>query len=123
MERVEFELLKLKIRHGPLSIRIISDSMAPLFNAQDTVDAHLPPRQLNPFDLLVFYERQRLVCHFVWKDQQEFDGTVLTRSLKNPYVNDLPHTSSDILGWVPSKNISFLCKYKILILNLARGTL
>lgn len=123
MDRIKFELLKNKLEDGPIEIRIVSDSMLPLIKVGDTISMFKKPTKLKAFDIIVFFDVDKLVCHFIWKDQKDFNGSIITRSLKEPYKNEVPRNYKDIIGIVSSKKISSTTRIKILFFNFLRGTL
>lgn len=117
MDELKFALLKNKIKTEPINFRIVSDSMLPLIKVGEEISMIKLPPTLNIFDIIVFYDKGKLICHFVWQDQKQFNGAVITRSLKDPYKNEVPRDYKNLLGWVPSKKISWTCKTKIILLN------
>lgn len=117
MDELKFALLRKKIKTEPINFRIVSDSMLPLIKVGEKISMTKLPEKLNIFDIIVFYDKGKLICHFVWLDQKVFNDTVITRSLKDPYKNELPRAYKNLLGWVPSKKISWTYKTKIILLN------
>jgi hypothetical protein len=67
------------------------------------------------FDILVFMNNGRLICHYYWHSNEVFDrGLIVTRCLKNKN-RDEPFERKNILGIVVNYKISFWMKLKILI--------
>lgn len=117
MDKLKAELIKNKIQKEPINIRVVSDSMLPLIKIDEQLTLTKLPTELKIFDTIVFYDNGKLICHFVWKDQRALNGTLVTRSLKEPYKNEIPRKYSNIVGWVPTKKISFMIKLKIVLLS------
>ena len=123
MNKFELELIKNKIKTEPMNIKIISDSMLPLLKINERLAVSELPANLSVFDIIVFYDAEKLICHFVWKDQKKFNDSIITRSLKDPYKNEIPRNYNNIVGWIPSKKIHWMLKIKIILLNWVRGSL
>lgn len=116
LDRIGFELVKDKLRKdGKLQIKIVSDSMEPILKVSETFDVDPLPQKLQIFDLVVFYQSQKLNCHFLWRDQKEFNNSIVTRSLKNPQHDDVPVTYDCLLGIVLGKKLSILQTFSVLI--------
>ncbi len=116
ISRIDFEVFKNSLQQkGELPIKIVSDSMTPLLQVSETLSVLPIPSKLETFDLVVFYQQERLNCHFLWRDQKDFNNSIVTRSLKNPTSEDAPVTYDCILGIVPGKKISFFTKLNILL--------
>lgn len=116
ISRIDFEVFKNALNQkGQLPIQIVSDSMEPLLKVSETLSVVPISSKIEIFDLVVFYQQQRLNCHFLWRDQKDFNNSIVTRSLKNPLQQDAPVTYDCILGVVPGKKISFITKAKILL--------
>ncbi len=100
---IEFEAARKRlISRGKLRCRIVSDSMYPLLDVGSEIEVE-PVTRPERFDLVVFWERSRLTCHYVWSLNSVDDPpTVTTRSLKNPNEDDLPVPLDKILGRVVS---------------------
>jgi hypothetical protein len=115
LDRAEFEVLKRSLQNkNELPIRIISDSMFPLLKVNETLVVSRLPSRLEMFDLVVFFQSNRLNCHFLWRDQRDFDNSIVTRSLKEPKKDDPPVHYDLVLGMVKGKTVSVFQKIKIL---------
>lgn len=106
-----------------LSCRIVSDSMSPFIKVGDEIKISTPEslnRPLSRFDLIVFTQSNKLMCHYVWRKNKHFNkGKVLaTRSLKNPREDDYPVSQEHILGVVVGKKLSWWRRLKILIMSM-----
>jgi hypothetical protein len=121
MDQLEFEVHKANLeKNKALGIKIVSDSMEPLLKVSDTafvVEKSQRPK-FETFDLIVYFFENHLRCHFVWRDQRDFNQGVVTRSLKEPYSNEGIVYDSNILGWVPNKKIPWVLKFKIVFMSL-----
>ena len=108
---------KLIEKQGYFFCRIISDSMMPLIQLNDRarIEPVGPVGDLKPFDIIVFFDGERLNCHFLWKISSRGDKhELLTRSLKNPHSNDLPITAEHLLGKVTNFRINRWIRFWIL---------
>ena len=80
-------------------VRILTPSMAPLILVNDMVVVSPLPKDLNkiePFDILVFWQKDKLICHFFIKNE---NGIYITRGLNNKY-NDEPVQEDHLYGIV-----------------------
>lgn len=123
MDKLAVELIKNKVQKEAANIQIVSGSMLPLIKIDEQLDLVRLPTELKVFDIIVFYDNEKLVCHFVWKDQRDFNKSVITRSLREPYKNETPRDYNNIIGWVPSKKVPFKTKAKIIFFSWIRGAL
>ncbi len=68
---------------------------------------------LKKYDILLFKNGQRLVCHYFWRENQLFDkGFIITRSIKN-MTEDLPFSKTQVLGVVTNFKIGPWLKIKM----------
>lgn len=104
-----------------LKFKVISDSMAPVLRVGDELDVAALPPEPKVFDILLFQRHQRMFVHFVWRYQKS-QRTIVTRSLKNPFCDEEPVMLSEVIGKIDGVHIGFLRRWKILGLNLLRGT-
>ena len=119
MDKKDFESLKKQLQEtGALPIKIASDSMVPLLKVSEALVVMPIEKKVKMFDLIVFYQSERLNCHFVWRDQTDFNNCYVTRSLKEPRHDDPPVPTDCVLGTIPGKNLSILNKLKVLACNL-----
>lgn len=99
-----------------IQIRIVSDSMAPFISINEMLEVQPLNGEPKRFDVIVFWESNKLVCHFLWKvhvDNEYF----FFKSLKHPRKTDDPVERQNVLGQVPQKKLSLYYKLKIFILN------
>lgn len=106
-----------------IKFKVISDSMHPLIKIDDELQLVPDLNGLKVLDIVLFKREKNLVVHFVWRNQLNFNSTVITRCLKNPYVDETPVDKSLILGRVSNFRIGFYLKLKLVILNILKGTL
>lgn len=99
--------------------KIVSDSMLPLI----PVGAEIFLRKINKdekfkvFDILVFKQNERLICHLFWHQNQFFDkDMIITRNLKAQEY-DHPFERRMILGVVTNYRMSLFLKLKFLIID------
>lgn len=112
MSREQFERLKLlPFFRGT----IVSDSMEPLIKVGDTITVNVGNRELERFDVVVFWDEGKLVCHYVWTMNRIVPIDLLqTRSLKYHKGKDVPIGPSDYLGKVVSHRLRVREKFLIL---------
>lgn len=85
---------------------IVSDSMIPLLKVGDRIVVDVGNRDLKRFDLIVFWNEDKLVCHFVWAMNRTVTPFLLqTRNLKK-LGKDVPISWEDYLGKVVSHGFS-----------------
>lgn len=124
MDQIDLASYKSRLAsEGSLKIRIVSDSMRPCLEVGDFVEVKPLNRDPRPFDLLVYLYKDKFYCHYVWKNQIEFNKTIITRSLKEPMQDEIPHHVGNILGIVTGRKIPSLTRAKIVLSNLISGTL
>lgn len=117
----QLTFIKLKKRLQKLSqldFNICSGSMAPLIMVGDQISVKPIEQDLSPFDIIVFWNGEQLIAHFVWhKNRIKVfkKESVITRSLQNPYENDLPINEENILGYVTNFEISTFTKISIFL--------
>ena len=115
----EFDLMLFKTilkRDKMASLTVVSDSMSNLIRVGEQIEIQYleDHHSLKPFDIILFEQAGKLNCHFLAKVDQ-LNNLYVTKSLKNPEVNDYPLESAQILGIVKGKKISFIRKLSLLI--------
>lgn len=117
--------LKSAIRVRPVSIRIVTGSMEPVLKVGATyvlVRHHFD--KLKRFDLIVFWNGEVPVAHYVWHINKEFgQGQVVTRSLQSPDREDLPVGDDMILGRLDDVRLSFWFRIKLILGAFRRSLL
>lgn len=110
---------------GSLPCRVVSNSMEPLIQAGDMIRVK-PMRavsELKTFNILVFLEHDRLVCHYLWNvSVLAKEDTLITRSLRSSHEGDYPVKFSNVLGMVADVQIPLTLKLRILFRNKWFGT-
>lgn len=98
-------------------IRIVSDSMAPFISIDEILEIRPLSTDLKRFDILVFWQNDKLICHFLWKahiDNEYF----FFKSLKYPRQSDDSIDKRFLLGRVSHKKLNFYYKLKIFLFNI-----
>lgn len=121
MDLIDFYKLKSDLaKSGELKLRIASDSMHPLLKVNSLVKVvPLDLDQLKRFDVIIFWENDRLMSHFLWAKQsseKSEKSLFITKSLKDPKGFDLPIKDNLLLGTLDVK-IPILTKIKIILMN------
>lgn len=106
-----------------LKFKVISDSMLPLIPIGAELSFIEKSTGLNTFDIILFRRDEKLVVHYIWRNQYELNKSFITRSLKNIYKDEYPIEYSEILGQVRNFKIPLFTKIKILLLCLVKGEL
>ena len=106
---------------GRMKCRIVSDSMEPLLRVGDVVEIEPAKIEvLRRFDILVFQQYDKMLCHFLWnKNSTGKHPSITTRSLKKPRADDLPITPDLLLGRVVDRKLSGWTIAKIILCNLS----
>lgn len=118
LQQSTFDALKKRIhQEEQLPLKVVSDSMTPVIPVgAKLMLTKLRPEELERYDILVFKQREQLNCHFFWA--WNYDGQMMTRSLKNPLENDLPCSTEDVLGKVTNFELKTTQKLRIWLKNL-----
>ncbi len=97
-----------------VTCQVVSDSMEPIIMTGDMITVALPTQPLRLFDILVFYQNKKLICHLFVKESQLSKDEYLTSSY-NGIVFDFPVKASEVLGVVVSHRLSFFQKIGFLL--------
>jgi signal peptidase I len=116
------EIRKIKsslVEESFLSLHVVSGSMEPVIMTGDrVVVAPIASSDLRPFDIIVFWNSQVLICHYFWhiNELAESDGSrlLVTRPLA-AWHEDLPVPEDHVLGKVVSHRIPAWRRARILI--------
>ena len=114
----EFENLKNKVNDSPVQLRVASGSMIPILKVNDIVTVTKLDRTMNVFDVIVYFFGDQIRCHYLWRNQLDFNDSIVTRSLQDIYHDETPIPKKHILGILPKVKIPALTKFKILLLNI-----
>jgi signal peptidase I len=94
----EFKELKKNFK-GFTQVKVLTPSMSPLIMVNDMVKVASLPNDLNtikPYDILIFWQDNKLICHFFIKIE---NGLFITRGL-NSKRRDEPIKVEDLFGIV-----------------------
>lgn len=120
MDLLKFRTLKSKLdREGSLSLRVASESMVPVLKTGQIITVKRADLDnLKKFDILVFLQNEKIMCHFLWSVQTN-EGQVefITKSIENPTEIDIPIKEGLLLGKVDA-TIPLHIKIKIWLKNL-----
>lgn len=120
MDLLKLKTLKIKLdQEDTLSLRVASDSMEPILKTGQIIQVKkIKSHELKKFDTIVFFQNEKIMCHFLWAIQIDAEGKTLliTKSIKNPKEIDLPLKENLLLGKVDVK-IPLLLKLKIWLKN------
>lgn len=111
----KFLLLKKSIKNNT-DTKILSSSMEPYIYKDDIIKVSpAKPEQLGPGSPIVFWSKNKLVCHFYIKEVYKDDKLyILTKGLNNDEFDDLVE-SNLILGIVTSP---YIPKWKRIVFGL-----
>ena len=98
-----------------VKFKVVTDSMAPLISIGDEL-LYKKSNTYHTFDIILFARHSKLVTHFVWRNQLDFNKSIITRSLKDFYTDEEPVLESEILGVVENFKISIFTRIKIIYL-------
>lgn len=115
MDLLEFKILQNKLLAGEsLNLRVASDSMVPLLKVGELIKVKKADiDSLQKFDVIVFFQDDKLMCHFLWSIQGDH---LITKSLKDPTRTDWPIKETLLLGKTDVK-VPLLSKIKVWLLN------
>lgn len=91
-------------------VRIITPSMEPLILINDMVVISPLPKDLNdirPYDILVFWQKNKLICHFFIKKE---NGMYITRGLNNK-EKDEPVQEDHLYGIVVKPKVGRIKRF------------
>ncbi len=118
LKREDFEKLqKLVFFKG----QIVSDSMLPILKIGERITVDVGNRELQRFDLIVFWREGKLICHYLWAINQRVEPILLqTRNTINGQ-KDYPIGFEDYLGKVLSHRLTNWDRIKIFLFLKFRG--
>ncbi len=92
--------------------KIVSGSMIPVIKIGDVVTVEIGVTDLNRFDIIVFWEDGRLMCHYLWSQNKLLTPMLWqTRGLQGDF--DFPLDPQHYLGRVTSHRLWFWHKLKL----------
>jgi len=111
---VDKELVKQILGQPFFKGTIVSGSMIPVIQIGEEILVEVKAKNLKRFDIIVFVQNERLICHYLWSHNQFFEPILLqTRNMGGG--KDYPIKEEDYLGKVLSHRLSFWQKLKILL--------
>jgi hypothetical protein len=114
MNWAEFYILQQKISKDGFFISTIqSGSMSPLIPIGSEIKI-IPceARLLKRFDIVVFWHKDRAICHFLWH-RNIIDGKLVTKNLIGG--EDIPFDAECLLGKVNNYSINLWLKLRLLL--------
>jgi hypothetical protein len=111
LTREQFEHLKtIPIFKG----KIVTGSMVPVIGIGENIVVEVGTQELSRFDIIVFYQGEKLVCHYLWRLNRRVEPILMqTRSLSGG--RDYPIGIQDYLGKVISHRLPTWRKWLILL--------
>jgi hypothetical protein len=109
------EILRAK---GELEINIVGTSMLPHFpiSGYTAIVKPVPSLEsLKRFDIIVFWQNDKLIGHYFWKKNTHFNEDLLTKPLNPIKGIDHPIQFEQILGIIPDKPIGPYLKLKVFL--------
>lgn len=102
---LKFRVLRKKLeREGNIFLKVASASMEPVLKVGQIIKVKKTQvEDLAKFDILVFWENNQLMCHFLWSVQKEINKdefTLITKSIVHPRQIDIPLKQYLLLGKV-----------------------
>ncbi len=108
--REQFEQLK---KLSLFKSKVISDSMKPIIQIGDEVVIDVGNMDIKRFDIIVIYDNEKIVCHYLWKMNRYLKPILIqTRNMAGRL--DYPVALEDYLGKVVSHRLSLWQKVKII---------
>lgn len=93
--------------------KVVSDSMNPIIKVGDIIQVDVGVKNLKRFDIIVFHDGSKLICHYLWNMNKIVEPLLLqTRNMRKE--KDFPITWEQYLGKVTSHQISFFQKLRLL---------
>ena len=116
IDLVKFRALKMRLqREGRLELRVASTSMEPIIWKDQLVIAEkADPQELEKFDIIIFWQQQKIFCHLLWHIQKDANNQniFITKSLENPREIDIPLQEELLLGKV---NVTIPLRFKLIM--------
>lgn len=108
------ENVKKKILEQPFfKGKIVSGSMVPVIAIGEEITVEVKARELKRFDIIVFVQHQKLICHYLWTMNKIVQPHLMqTRSMGGH--KDFPIGEDEYIGKVISHRLSWWNKLKII---------
>lgn len=109
-ERLKQEILSQPFFKGT----IVSGSMIPVIQIGESVLVDVKSQNLKRFDILVFIQEKKLICHYLWT-KNKLVTPVLYQTRNMGGGKDYPFKEEDYIGKVVSHRLNFWQKLNILL--------
>lgn len=93
--------------------KVVSGSMEPVVMIGDDIVVEIKSLDLKRFDIIVFVQDQKLICHYLWTTNK-FIRPILMQTRSMSGARDFPIKEENYIGKVVSHRLSFFQKMKIL---------
>lgn len=93
--------------------QIVSGSMEPLIHIGDSIVVDVNAQDLKRYDIIVFYQDGKLICHFLWNINKIVQPKLLQTKNLAQFGTDFPITMDDYLGRVVNFKIRFIDKLRL----------
>ena len=98
-QEIKEEILKNSIFKGT----VVTGSMVPVIKVGESVVVEVKANNLKRFDIIVFVENQKLICHFLW--QMNTRVSPILYQTRNMFGGkDFPIREEDYIGRVISQD-------------------
>ena len=118
ISKKEFYYIKNRLNEekNSYTVKVVSDSMEPAIKKDDFLEVEtIDLGDLKPFDIVVFWQNNVLVCHCYWSKSGSRPEYIVTKSLKYRKHFDMEIEGDLLLGIVANKRISFIDKCKFIL--------
>lgn len=93
--------------------KVVSDSMVPVIQVGEEIVIDVGCKDLKRFDIIVIYQDEKLVCHYLWSINRIVSPILLqTRNMSGKL--DYPVALDNYLGKVLSHKLSLWQKLRII---------
>jgi hypothetical protein len=116
VDEITFEALKLALgSKGKMRFRIASGSMEPIIPTNSEIEVFPLDRRPEKFDIIVFWTRKILMCHYVLHlnviPSHTGENLIITGGLNN--AEDWPISANQVLGIVRSPELTKFHRFTI----------
>ena len=121
-QSVLVEKIRQLRRCGSIDVQIVSGSMEPVIKTGELVTVERLEGRPKMFDILVFHQNDKFICHYFWKENSHFDNegkNYVTRPLSSRGF-DIPFSHRQVLGRVGGKRIGFWRRAVIVVKEILR---
>ena len=110
-QEVKAQILKQPLFKGT----VVTGSMIPVIKVGEAIKVEVKAKNLKRFDIIVFVQDQKLICHFLW----QMNSKVLPRLYQTRNMfggRDFPISEEDYIGKVISHKMKWYHIIKVLFL-------